>query len=231
MNPLAEVGRARASRLAANLRFRRGAVPSIDGIGNIDLAGSNVLVPPIIVRGSLTLGAYTTFGGHNRSFGDVHIGRFCQIAPFVCFYGIDHPMEHLASYVGKALLDGRMKAHQPTQPVVVGNDVWIGHGAVVLKGVSIGDGAVVGAGSVITKSILPFEVVAGNPARVLRKRFPPEVEELVAATEWWNLDESDLWKYAWMFDLNLTSLDDAQLGELRRWAEGGSSSDPPVYPV
>ena len=65
--------------------------------------------------------------------------------------------------------------------VTLGHDVWIGHGAVVLPGRSIGAGAAIGAGTVVTRDVPPFAVVAGNPGRVLRLRFPPEVRHLGAA--------------------------------------------------
>lgn len=68
----------------------------------------------------------------------------------------------------------------------IGNDVWIGTHSVVLKGVSIGDGAIVGAGSVVTKDVAPYTIVVGNPARVLRVRFDEEMIAFLLKVQWWN---------------------------------------------
>jgi serine acetyltransferase len=70
--------------------------------------------------------------------------------------------------------------------VRLGNDVWIGHGAVVLPGVSIGDGAAVGAGAVVSKDVPPFAVAIGVPARVARFRFAPPIVAALQRIAWWN---------------------------------------------
>ena len=73
-----------------------------------------------------------------------------------------------------------------SHPVVLGHDVWIGHGAVVLPGVTVGTGAAVGAGSIVTRDVPCFAVVVGNPARVLRSRFPDDLVEKLLALAWWD---------------------------------------------
>ena len=78
--------------------------------------------------------------------------------------------------------------HRKPQPAI-GNDVWIARGAIVLRGVTIGDGAVIAAGSVVTKDVPPFAIVAGNPARLLRYRFGEEDIRALLARKWWD-DES-----------------------------------------
>jgi len=72
-------------------------------------------------------------------------------------------------------------------PAKIGNDVWIGGNVVILTGVSVGDGAIVGANSVVTKDIPPYAIVAGAPARVLRKRFDDETIDQLAKSSWWTL--------------------------------------------
>ena len=68
----------------------------------------------------------------------------------------------------------------------IGNDVWIGHGAVILPGVTVGDGAVVGANAVVTKDVSPYAIVGGAPARVIRMRFADDVVERLMRLAWWD---------------------------------------------
>lgn len=90
----------------------------------------------------------------------IGIGSRTQIGPAVQIYAADHPRE--AALRGRGLESGR--------PVVIGTDVWIGGGAIVLPGVTIGDGALIGASSVVTKDVAPGAKVAGNPARPIAAR-------------------------------------------------------------
>lgn len=73
--------------------------------------------------------------------------------------------------------------------IVIGNDVWIGYEAVILAGVTIGDGAVIGARAVVTKDIPPYTIVGGVPAKPIRKRFSQETIDLLLKIKWWNWPE------------------------------------------
>ncbi|WP_305076003.1 CatB-related O-acetyltransferase [Methylosinus sp. RM1] len=73
------------------------------------------------------------------------------------------------------------------RPVKIGNDVWIGHGAFIKPGVNIGDGAVVAACAVVTRDVPPYSIVGGNPAKVIKYRFPEELRERLLACRWWRL--------------------------------------------
>jgi chloramphenicol O-acetyltransferase type B len=79
-------------------------------------------------------------------------------------------------------------AYERKGDTVVGNDVWIGVEALILPGVKIADGAIIGARSVVTKNVGPYEVCAGNPAKLIRKRFSDDVIELLLKIQWWNWD-------------------------------------------
>jgi hypothetical protein len=74
----------------------------------------------------------------------------------------------------------------------IGNDVWTGHNVNIMAGVSVGDGAIVGAGSVVTKDVPPFAIVAGVPARVVRMRFSEAIIERLLRVKWWDLELSEL---------------------------------------
>ncbi|MDX2283830.1 MAG: CatB-related O-acetyltransferase [Bacteroidia bacterium] len=121
------------------------------------------------------------------------IGKFCMIASGVQFImnGANHLTESISSYpfaiFGQGwehAMDG--KSYPNRGDTVVGNDVWIGYQATILPGVRIGDGAIIGAGAVVTRDVAPYSVAGGNPARELRKRFSPEQIETLLRIRWWD---------------------------------------------
>jgi virginiamycin A acetyltransferase len=120
------------------------------------------------------------------------IGRFCQIAHGVRFItaSANHDMAGLTTFpfpvFDPATIEGYKAGFSGLPDTVVGNDVWIGHGALILPGVRIGSGAIIGAGAVVARDIAPYSIVAGNPARLVRLRFPPEVVARLLALAWWD---------------------------------------------
>ena len=121
------------------------------------------------------------------------IGKFCQIAAGVNFVmsGANHQMNAVTTYPFY-IMEGW---DQPVPPLtempikgdtIVGNDVWIGENATILPGVNIGDGAIIGMNSVVTKDVEPYTIVGGNPARVIRKRFDNELIALLLQLKWWD---------------------------------------------
>lgn len=123
------------------------------------------------------------------------IGRFTTIGPGATFLmpGGNHPMAGPSTYPfamfggawAEQTLETFLSLEQPGD-TTVGNDVWIGREATIMPGVTIGDGAVVGAHSVVTKDVEPYAVVAGNPARHLRVRFDPDDVARLLAVRWWD---------------------------------------------
>lgn len=122
------------------------------------------------------------------------IGRFCAIARDVRFVmnGANHAMGGLSTYPFYVFGNGwEHAAPEPgTLPykgdTVVGNDVWLGYDALVMPGVTIGDGAIVASRAVVTADVPPYAIVGGNPARVLRTRFAPDVVERLRRVAWWH---------------------------------------------
>ena len=121
------------------------------------------------------------------------IGKFCQIASGVEFImnGANHLMNAISTFPFYTLEGWNMeppaKADMPLKgDTVIGNDVWIGQNATILPGVHIGDGAVIGANSVVGSDVAPYTIEAGNPAKVLRKRFDDEMTELLLEFKWWD---------------------------------------------
>ena len=129
------------------------------------------------------------------------IGKFCSIAAMTRINPGNHPM-HRASqshftYRASAYFPGEADdadffAWRRSHRVSIGNDVWVGHAAIILPGRSVGDGAVVAAGAVVTKDVAPYAIVAGNPARVIRQRFPDAVAERLVRLAWWNWSHEQL---------------------------------------
>ncbi len=120
------------------------------------------------------------------------IGRFCQIAHGVRFLAAaNHPMDGFSTYPF-SMFDHALMAHYgamfaPKPDTVIGHDVWIGQEAKVMPCVTIGNGAVIGAGAVVARDVPAWSIVVGNPGRVLRPRFPDPVIALLDRLAWWDL--------------------------------------------
>lgn len=120
------------------------------------------------------------------------IGRFCQIAHGVRFItaSANHAMDGLTTFpfpvFDPAPIDGYKAGFSGLPDTVIGHDVWIGHGALILPGVQIGSGAIIGAGALVTRNVAPYSIVAGNPARLIRLRFPPESAARLLGLAWWD---------------------------------------------
>lgn len=119
----------------------------------------------------VTIGDKVQFGSRCRIQCDIEFGNSILIANNVAFVGKD---DHITNIVGKTIWNsGRGDSHK----TYIGNDVWIGHGVIVVAGVTIGDGAIVAAGSVVVKDVEPCTIVGGNPARFIKNRFSTEEEK------------------------------------------------------
>lgn len=126
----------------------------------------------------------------------VVIGKFCSIAHGVRFImnGANHDVNAITTYpfpVLAAEWDETLVSPQAwinKGDVTVGNDVWIGYEAVIMSGVTIGDGAVIGTRAVVTKDVPPYAIVGGVPARVIRSRFPEETVRQLLEIRWWDWD-------------------------------------------
>ena len=120
------------------------------------------------------------------------IGRFCQIAHGVRFItaSANHAMGGISTYpfavFDPTTFDAFRDGFSGLPDTVIGHDVWIGHGALILPGATIGHGAIVGAGAVVAGQVAPYTIVAGNPARRIRPRFPPDEVERLLALGWWD---------------------------------------------
>lgn len=151
------------------------------------------------------LGYRTTLGYNNLLGGNVSIGKYCQLGSDVAFHATNHPMSFMTSYINKNLFGGELKNLKQEGKIIVGHDVWIGHGVIILSDVTIGNGAILAAGSVITKDVDPFSIVAGVPAKVIRKRFPEEIIKEIDDLKWWDKSDSELAKIKPLFFKDFTN--------------------------
>lgn len=139
-----------------------------------------------------------SFCGYDCEIAYADIGSFVSIANGVVLGGGRHPMEWAGMspvfYEGRDSVRAKFSTHARAAPkrVIIGHDVWIGRSAIVLPGVEIGSGAVVGAGAVVTKSVPPYAIVAGNPARLIRFRFAEGIVARLLATQWWTWPDDAL---------------------------------------
>lgn len=119
----------------------------------------------------------------------VRIGSFCSVGPGVLFICAAEHRVDTATTFPIQFVDGKIRNAPGTVgkgPITVGHDVWFGARCIVLGGVTIGNGAVIGAGSIVTRDIPPYAIAVGNPARVIRYRFSPEIIERLQSSQWWN---------------------------------------------
>ena len=123
------------------------------------------------------------------------IGKFCMIASDVKFImnGGNHLTESISAYpfaiFGGDWKDAMQGKSYPTKgDTVIGNDVWIGHNTTIMPGVKIGDGAIIATNTTVTKDVDPYTIVGGNPAQIIKNRFPKEIIDLLLKIQWWHWD-------------------------------------------
>ncbi|MCR6848078.1 MULTISPECIES: CatB-related O-acetyltransferase [Bacillus] len=140
---------------------------------------------------------YSKVGPSIFSWNDetkLKIGKFCSLGEEVVFIlGGEHRADWITTYPFNAFFNegAHITGHPSSKgDIVVGNDVWIGYQSCILSGVTIGNGAIIGAKSVVTKDVPPYAIVAGNPAKFVRYRFPQETIEKLENLAWWDWDIS-----------------------------------------
>jgi phosphonate metabolism protein (transferase hexapeptide repeat family) len=187
----------------------------------IRMAGKQLSIQPTVdptasVRDS-KLGAYTEVGArtillevtmddysyvvNDAQITYTTIGKFCSIAAMTRINPGNHPMHRASqahfSYRASAYFPGESDdaeffAWRRSHHVHIGHDVWIGHGAVVLPGKNVGTGAVIAAGAIVTKDVPAYTIVGGNPARLIKRRFPENIAGRLAELAWWDWDHETL---------------------------------------
>lgn len=191
-----------------------------------------VYLKSVVTKAGIEVGDYTMYNDFVRDPRDfeknnvlyhypvngdrLKIGRFCSVAcgAKFLFASANHTMRSLSTYPFPIFfeewgLDAAdiADAWDNRGDIVIGSDVWIGFEAVILGGVTVGDGAVIGARAVVTKDVPPYTIVGGVPAKPIRKRFSDEVISRLLKLQWWNWPEERIRK-------NLAAIQSGRIAEL-----------------
>lgn len=184
-------------------------IPNPNTIHPIKGYDKEIYVKPTIKSKNIIVGDFTYIADsefeshvtHHYDFNNdkLIIGKFCQIASGVEFImnGANHQMNAVSTFPFYTLegwiQDVPSINDMPVKGnTVIGNDVWIGQNATILPGVHIGNGAIIGANSVVGSDIEPYAVVVGNPARTIRKRFDNELIEIMEKLKWWDKNVEEI---------------------------------------
>ena len=166
-----------------------------------------------MIGGAHSLHGLATIGFQSYSWSGlpeaISIGRYCSMADDIRFLDSQHPMDLVSTahwthrnlpIVTRALQERQIEPlHREPFDIMMGkaypvieNDVWIGHAAILAAGIRLGTGSVIAAGSVVTKSVQPYEIVGGNPAKHIKFRFAEEVRSRLLASRWWQYHFADI---------------------------------------
>lgn len=187
-----------------NAIFPNPKIPSLCFIKNV-IKNPNIIVGEYTyyddIDGAENFESHVTH--HYDFIGDkLIIGKFCAIAKGIEFImsGANHRIDSITTYPFNIMGNGWEKSAPSLSDLklkgdtIIGNDVWIGQNVTILPAVHIGDGAIIGANSVVAKNIPPYSVAVGNPCEVKRKRFDEDLIEYLLKIKWWNWDAEKIFK-------------------------------------
>ena len=186
-----------------NDRLLPNALPNPDVIFPVQNCNTVTHIKPTIKNPNIIVGEYSYFGDvdfekhvtHHYDFiGDkLIIGKFCQIGAGVEFMmnGANHQMNAVSTFPFYIMQGWNMNPPPLSElplkgDTIVGNDVWIAQNVTILPGVHIGDGVIIGANSVVAGDVESYTIVAGNPAKIIRKRFDNGLIDLLLKFKWWD---------------------------------------------
>nr|WP_315155898.1 CatB-related O-acetyltransferase [uncultured Flavobacterium sp.] len=175
------------------------------GLQNVVFEGKNAVPDRCNFSGDIRIGYATTLGYNNILSGNIVIGKYCQLGADVALHATNHPISSMTTYVNNNLFQGELQGLKEENEIVIGNDVWIGHGVIIVGNINIGNGAILAAGSVVTKDVAPYTIVAGVPAKPIGKRFSDSIIQEIEALAWWDLSRSELENIKPLFFKNFTN--------------------------
>ena len=167
-----------------------------------------------------SFGKYSYVGDHTN-MANVKVGNYTSISSYCGIGGGGHPLNWVSTspvfnnHRSILRVNFSNNDYNPYKETIIGNDVWIGTHCLIKSGVTIADGAVIGMGSVVTKDVGPYEIWAGNPAKLIRKRFDNETIDKLLKSQWWNWEDEKIKEYADSFNspqvfMNLLEMNDVE---------------------
>lgn len=175
------------------------------GVQNVNFEGKNGFLDRCNFSGKVDLGYATTLGINNVLHGQIEIGKYCQIGFDVALHASNHPINFLTTYINKNLFDGELKKLKISHKIIIGNDVWIGHNAILIGDLRVGNGAIIAAGAVVTKDVPAYSIVAGVPAKVVKFRFNDSLIKELEELKWWDKSQSELEEIKHLFVKDLSN--------------------------
>jgi len=179
-------------------------------IGEIAV-GNNCKLHHCSLLGNVSIGNYTSLWGPNLDVASsvnfpVTIGNYCSIARNVTIQSFNHNFKKVTSYfIGQNFYKENWENERVGKgKITIQNDVWIGAHSVILSGVTIGNGAVVAANSVVNSDVEPYSIVGGTPAKLIGYRFEEEVIAILKSIEWWNWNEQEMLRNKDFFENEIT---------------------------
>lgn len=143
----------------------------------------------VIIGENVNIEEYTYINNNSIIF-NTKIGKFCSVS-YNCMIGLpNHPINNISTspflYSNHNILNIPESFEELNTETIIGNDVWIGASAIIMRGISIGDGAIIGAGSIVTKDVPPYAIAVGNPAKVIKMRFDKNQVEFLKEFKYWD---------------------------------------------
>ncbi len=169
----------------------------------------------VVIRDS-SVGEYSYIGHHSNLYRAT-IGKFCSIASHVHIGMSHHPTNFISTSplffsvingTGFKWIDQNVYDDKP-EPAIIGNDVWIGINVTIMGGVRIGNGAIIAAHAVVTKSVPPYAIVGGIPAKIIKYRFEADIIDKLEKTSWWDLPDAVLKKNIKKFQVDISTRPDS----------------------
>jgi len=182
--------------------------------GNVTIGDHSKILGPLTIRGigtsNIIIGSNTSLNGPNldirAQIKNVEIGNFCSIARNTIFQEYNHKYKRATSYyIHNNVFERPIENDIYSKGnIIIGHDVWIGAGCTILSGVKVGNGAIIGANTVVSKEVPPYAIVGGNKSKIIKFRFSDELIDRLQEIQWWNWSHNRLIKNKHLFEGELT---------------------------
>ncbi len=181
------------------LKYRNCLIKSKDISLNLKMGSHVRIYENVFVANNVEIGKYSYVSSFTKIYENTIIGAFCSIGPNCMIGPGNHDYKKLSTH--PILYDKKWNnslsktININNKKTIIENDVWIGCNAVILNGVRIGTGAVIGAGTIVTKDVPPYAIVVGNPGKVIKYRFSNDIIEELLDSNWWEKEINEILDY------------------------------------